>query len=172
MKNTREYILLSLLTAGALVLSIIESMIPFPFIAPGAKLGLPNMVTLSVIVVFGFKQGFTVAILRSVLFLLVAGNPVGFLYSVSGAILSSVIMYLVYKYLGRLFSLVGVSLFGALAHNTAQVFTAALILENMRILSYLPIMYIVGLFTGCFVGYASIFIIKNLKRQFEVLKWS
>jgi heptaprenyl diphosphate synthase len=172
MKNTREFVLLSLLTSMALVLSVLESMIPFPFVAPGAKLGLPNMVTLAVLVVFGFRRGMTIAILRTILFMLVAGNPVGFMYAVSGAFTSTIVMYFVYKYFSQYFSLVGVSLFGAFAHNTAQACVAALMLQNVRILYYLPIMYIVGIFTGCFVGYASIFIIKNLELKTNLVKWS
>ncbi|SHJ58810.1 heptaprenyl diphosphate synthase [Dethiosulfatibacter aminovorans DSM 17477] len=166
--NTREYIFLALLTTGALVLSILEGMIPLPFIAPGARLGLANMVILSVIVVFGFKKGLTVAILKSILVLLAVGNPIGFLYSISGAILSVVVMHLAYRYLSGCLSLIGVSVLGALAHNTAQVFVAAAVLENMKILTYLPVMYIVSLFTGCFVGYASIFIVGNLKKQISI----
>ena len=166
--NTREYIFLALLTTGALVLSVLEGMIPLPFIAPGARLGLSNIVVLSAIVVFGFKKGFTVAVLKSVLVLLVAGNPIGFIYSVTGAIVSTVVMYLSYRYLSGYLSLVGVSVLGAMAHNTAQVFVAALVLENIRILTYLPIMYIVSLFTGCFVGYSGSFVVENLKKQISI----
>ncbi len=172
MNRNRKIVFLSLLTAGALILSVIEGMIPFPFVAPGAKLGLPNMVTLSVIVIFGFKSGMTVAMLRSLLYLLIAGNVASFLYSFSGAIFSTLVMAFVYKFFKNYFSLVGVSIFGALAHNTAQVFVAALVVENLRVLTYLPILYIVSLFTGCFVGYTAIYIVKNLKKQFQILKWS
>ncbi len=172
MTRNRTLIFLALLTSGALVLSLIESMIPFPFIVPGAKLGLPNMITLSVIVIFGFKSGMTVAILRTILFLLVAGNVAAFLYAFSGALLSTVVMYGVYHFFGKQFSLIGISVFGAMAHNTGQVITAALVMENIRIMSYLPLMYLVSLFTGCFVGYAAILIVKNLNKQFEVLRWS
>lgn len=166
--NTREYIFLALLTAGALVLTILEGMIPLPFIAPGARLGLANMVVLSVIVVFGFKKGLTVAVLKSILVLLVAGNPIGFIYSISGAILSTIVMHLAFKYLNGYLSLIGVSVLGALSHNTAQVFVAAAVLENVKILTYLPVMYIMSLFTGCFVGYAGIFIVGNLKKQMSI----
>jgi heptaprenyl diphosphate synthase len=166
--NTREYVFLALLTAGALVLTILEGMIPLPFIAPGARLGLANMVVLSVIAVFGFKKGLTVAVLKSILVLLVAGNPIGFIYSISGAILSTIVMYLAFKYLNEYLSLIGVSVLGALSHNTAQVFVAAVVLENVKILTYLPVMYIMSLFTGCFVGYAAIFIVGNLKKQISI----
>lgn len=67
MNKTQRYIFLSLLTAAALILSIIEGMIPLPYIAPGAKLGLSNIVILSVVVVFGFKDAFLVVVIRSIL---------------------------------------------------------------------------------------------------------
>lgn len=167
MDRTKKYIFLALLTTGALVLSAIESMIPLPFIAPGAKLGLANMVILSVLVVFGFKSALYVSILRCFLFLMIAGNPVSFIYSISGGVFSVVIMFIIYKYFSKFFSLIGVSIFGAVAHNTAQIAAASIILENIKIFTYLPVMSIISLFTGCFVGYVSIYIVRYLK---EVVK--
>lgn len=41
---------LSLMVAMALSLSVIESLIPLPFIAPGVKLGISNIVILICIV--------------------------------------------------------------------------------------------------------------------------
>lgn len=165
MNKTKKFVFIALLTAGALILSIIESIIPLPFIAPGAKLGLANMITLSTLVVFGFRSAFFVSILRSLLFLLVIGNPVGFIYSTTGAIFSIIVMGIIYKLFSKYFSLVGVSVFGAIAHNTAQITVASIIMENLNIFSYLPVMCIVSLFTGCFVGITSIFITKNLQQS-------
>ncbi|MDU4571332.1 MAG: Gx transporter family protein, partial [Finegoldia magna] len=42
-----------ILTAVALVVSLIESMIPLPIVMPGAKLGLSNIVILTCLIVFG-----------------------------------------------------------------------------------------------------------------------
>ena len=44
MKKTSKMIYISLLVAQALVLSLLERMIPVPFITPGAKLGLANII--------------------------------------------------------------------------------------------------------------------------------
>ena len=41
----KNYLYIALLTAISLVLFLVEGLIPLPFIAPGAKLGLANIVT-------------------------------------------------------------------------------------------------------------------------------
>ncbi len=57
-----------------LALGIIESMMPVPFVAPGAKLGLSNMVILITLALFGFREAMTVGVLKSIVFTLVVGS--------------------------------------------------------------------------------------------------
>lgn len=167
MKNLKKLIFLSLLTAIGLILSIIESMMPVPFIAPGAKLGLSNMVILITLVLFGFKEALIVGVLKSIVLTLITGSISSFLYSVSGSILSCISMNLVYNYLSNVFSLIGVSILGAVAHNFGQVLVASLMMKNFRIFSYFPILLLTSLFTGYFVGLTSIFITENLNKSFD-----
>lgn len=165
MSSLKRYIFLSLLTAGAMILSIIEGMIPLPFIAPGAKLGLTNIVTLTVIVIFGFKDAMLVTILRCTLLMIVAGNPISFTYSIISGTLSVAAMFLSLKYFGKYFSLIGISVIGALTHNASQITVAALMFENIMMFTYLPILSLMSIFTGCFVGYTSIFASDNLNKN-------
>ena len=72
-------------------------------------------------------------------------------------------MFIILKYYSNVFSLIGVSIFGAIAHNTAQILVASLIMSNFKMFTYLPILLLTSLFTGYFVGLASKFISKNLK---------
>ena len=169
MKNLNKMIFISLLVAVGLALGVIESSIPLPIAMPGARLGLSNMVVLVTIVIFGFKDGIKVSMLKSLVLMLVTGSVSGFIYSFSGAVLSTIAMYIVYRYLSKIFSLIGVSIIGALAHNFAQVSVASLILFNLRIYTYLPFLMIMSLFTGYFVGLSSKMIIKNLKRNYRFL---
>lgn len=170
MTKLQRYIFLSLLTAGAMILSIIESMIPLPYIAPGAKLGLTNIVTLTVIVVFGFKDALLVTVLRCVLLMMVAGNPISFIYSIFSGIMSVLVMSFGCKYLNKIFSLIGISVLGAMTHNASQITVAAIMFENIMIYTYLPIMSLISIFTGCFVGYTSIFTTDNLNKNLTKLK--
>lgn len=164
MNKTQRYIFLSLLTSAALILSIIEGMIPLPYIAPGAKLGLSNIVIMTAIVVFGFKDALLIVIIRSILLMLIATNPITFIYSISSGIVSTIVMSLSYKYLGNKISLIGISVLGAMAHNTTQVTVAAILFSTINLYYYLPILSLVSIFTGCFVGYTSIFVTDNLER--------
>jgi len=165
MSKLKRYVFLSLLTAGAMILSIIEGMIPLPFIAPGARLGLANIVTLTVIVIFGFKDSLLVVILRCILMMFVAGNPISFIYSITSGLTSVIIMYISLKYTGKYFSLIGISVLGAMTHNASQITVAAIMFENLSMYTYLPIMSLVSIFTGCFVGYTSIYITRNLNKN-------
>ena len=167
MKKLNKMIFLSLLVSIGLALSVLESAIPLPITVPGAKLGLSNMVILITLVLFGFKEGLIVGVLKSIVFVLVTGSISSLFYSLSGAILSCFAMYFVYKFFSKIFSLIGVSIFGAVAHNIAQVTVASLMMNNSRIYSYLPILLLMSLFTGYFVGLSSIYISSNLEKNFK-----
>lgn len=168
MKRLNKMVFISLLVSIGLALSVLESSIPLPIALPGARLGLSNMVVLVTIVIFGFKDGIKVGMLKSSVLMLVTGSISSFIYSFSGAILSCIIMYIVYKHFSKIFSLIGVSIFGALAHNFAQVSVASAMLNNIRIYSYLPLLMLLSLFTGYFVGLTSIYIVDNLRKNFTV----
>ncbi len=164
MNKTHRYIFLSLMTAAAMILSIIEGMIPLPYIAPGAKLGLSNIVILSVLVIFGVKDALLVVIIRSILLMLVATNPITFIYSILSGLVSTFVMSLGCRYFDNYFSLIGISVLGAMAHNTTQVTVAAMLFTTLNLYYYLPVLSLVSIFTGCFVGYTAIFVTDNLEK--------
>lgn len=165
MKNTRTMIFMALLVGLAVIISLFESMIPLPFIAPGAKLGLSNIVILTTLIVFGFRQAMVVACMKSVLLMLITGSVSSMFFSLAGAILATIAMHLVYTYLSRVFSLIGVSIFGALAHNTGQLTVAYFLMRNPYIYAYLSVLVLTGLFTGCFVGLSTRFVAPVLQRH-------
>lgn len=172
MKGIKRMIFLSLLVSIGLALSLFESMMPLPFIAPGAKLGLSNMVILITLVVFGFKEALTVGVLKSIIFTLATGSVTSLFYSLSGSVLSCILMYIINHRFSNIFSLIGVSIFGAVVHNFGQVLVASMMMNNIRIFSYLPILLLTSLFTGYFVGLTSKFAVKNLKSSFDNIFYS
>jgi heptaprenyl diphosphate synthase len=169
MKKLNKMIFISILVSIGLALSVLESAIPLPIAMPGARLGLSNMVVLVTLIVFGFKDGIRVSVLKSTVLMLITGSISSFIYSLSGAILSSIMMYIAFRFFSRVFSLIGVSIIGALSHNFAQVSVASAMMNNLRIYTYLPFLMLMSLFTGYFVGLTSIYIVKNLKRNFRTL---
>ncbi len=150
--DLKKMIFLSLLVSAGLVLSIIENMIPLPIPVPGVKLGLVNVVFLIALVLFGFKEAITVVIVRAITMAIATGNISGLIYSLPSSVMSTIIMAIVYKRFSKYFSVIGVSLFGAITFNLIQICIASLIMQNVKIFVYLPIMSLTSIFTGCFVG--------------------
>ena len=169
MKKLNKMIFLSILVSIGLALSVLESAIPLPIAMPGARLGLSNIVVLVTIIIFGFKEGIIVSMLKSIVLVLVTGSISSFIYSFSGAVLSCIVMYIAYKLFSNIFSLMGVSILGALTHVTAQITVASLMMNNLRIYTYLPFLMLVSIFTGYFVGLSSTYIVKNLRANVRVL---
>ena len=155
MKQTRDLVLLSLLVALAIALRGLESLIPNPL--PWLRLGLANMMTLLAMLLFGFKAACLLTVLRVVIASILFGyflSPTFFLSVVAG-IVSAAAMGVMLRYGGRVFSPVGVSVVGAVAHNAAQVATAyVLIIRHAEIFYLLPLLSLLGIVTGCFNGWA------------------
>ena len=161
--DTRKFVQIATLTSLGIALHITEAYIPNPLIvlAPGAKLGLANIIALVTLVLFGLKYGLLVNVLRCLLGGLIVGSVMSMMYSVSGAIVSTFSMWIAYKYLSRFFSLIGVSLLGAVGHNIAQLVIASLLINNAHIFIYLPVMMLVSIFTGSFIGLTAIYVLKR-----------
>ena len=79
--NTRKNVILALLTTTALMLSYIESLIPFFLGVPGMKLGLANLAVVFCIYQFGLKEAALLNFMRIVLSGLLFGNMFSILFS-------------------------------------------------------------------------------------------
>ena len=168
--KTKRLTLLSLMVGYSLILYIIESYIPNPLIAlfPGAKLGLTNIITLTSLVIFGLKDTFIIITVRVILSSIFSGPLSYLLFSMGGAYLSLILMYIIYKANG--FSIIGISIIGAIGHNIGQLIVASMIVENILTVGYLPFMLITSLITGFFVGVVSkycIVIIRNIVKKID-----
>ena len=155
---------LSMLSAVAIILSILESIIPF-FYIPGIKIGLANIIIFATLYLYGSKEAFYVSILRIIVvgFLRTGLFSSTFLFSISGAIFSLIIMILLKK--TNLFSIIGISIAGSIFHSIGQLCMAFIIIKNMSIYMYLPVMLILSVITGLFTGYMSKEIVKLFKKN-------
>ncbi len=160
----KKPITLSLLISFALVISLFENTIPIPIPVPGVKLGLSNIVLLVTLVIYGLKEALLVGLVKSFLMFLLSGRLSSLPYSFTGTILALISMYLAYKYLSKWLSLIGVSEIGALFFNLGQLMAASIILNNFKILYYLPLINLMGIVTGYIVGLTSGFISQRLKK--------
>lgn len=167
MHNTRRMVLLALLIAMASVLHVVESWIPLPLPVPGIKLGLANIVSLIVIVNFGWRDAIYVAMLRVLLASLFGGIFLGpaFAMSASGALGSTTVMAYVYFYWHPKFSLLGISIIGAVVHNVVQITVAALLVWSINLLWYLPYLVLFALPTGLATGLTTIYFVAKAPKQ-------
>ena len=167
--KVQKMALLGVLTAGAIVIAILESFIPSIGI-PGVKLGLANIIILVTLYELGIWEAASINLLRVLVVSLVRGTflSMGFLMSLTGCVMSLGIMILFYLLL-KWFSIVGVSVMGAIFHVTGQILIAMLYLGTAYIVLYLPIIAISAIITGVFVGIVARLIIKTgiIKKQRE-----
>lgn len=164
MTKTRKLTLLSILIAQALVLHIIEGMLPVPMPVPGVKLGLANIITFITIILFGIKEALIVVVGRTFLGSLLGGTFLTFLFSLSGGLLSTLMMAWVYKRGGKLFSIPSISILGAVFHNIGQIAVASMVIANINLFFYLPVLIFSGVTTGLFIGLIVQFAHKPIKR--------
>lgn len=163
MTKTKKLALLSILLAFALALHIFERSLPIPMIAPGVKLGLANIITLLIIIMFGFKEAALVVFMRTFLGAIFGGGFLAFLFSLSGGLLSTIIMALMYKKFSKYFSIMAISTIGAIFHNIGQITVASFVIENINLFYYLPVLLFSGIITGIFIGLVVQFLLKPLE---------
>ena len=171
--KVQKMALLGILTAGAIVIAILESFIPSIGI-PGVKLGLANIVILIILYELGVVEAIIVNLLRVLVVGFVRGTflSMGFLMSLTGAVFSLGIMILFYLLIKK-FSIIGVSVIGAIFHVFGQILIAMLFLGTAYIVLYLPIIAISAIITGVFVGIVAKLIINTgvIKKQREKYKF-
>ncbi len=155
---------LSILTAVAIVLNIFENYLPMPFIAPGAKIGLANIVTMICIMSISYKDTFLIMITRIILGAIFGGGLSGFIYSISGGVLSFIFMVIVKEIFKNKISPIGISVTGAVFHNVGQVIVAIIIIKNILLINYLPVLIVIGTISGTFIGYLTIYFNNHLKK--------
>jgi heptaprenyl diphosphate synthase len=153
---------MGLLLATALILSYIESLIPFFFGVPGMKLGLPNMAIVMALYMFGWKEAIVINVFRIVISGFLFGNMYGILFSLSGAVISFIAM-LIIKSTDR-FSMTGTSIIGGVFHNIAQILVAAFVVKTSGIIYYMPVLIIAGVITGFINGTIASQVMTHLRR--------
>ena len=163
MTNTKRIVLSAVLVSLALAFSYMERFIPLQMLIPlpGVKLGLANVVTLIALYLLGTKSAFAILILRCFLGSLFGGGITGFLFSITGGLLSMTVMALCKN--APLFSVYGVSILGAAAHNIGQILAAMVLMHSVYIGMYLSYLLVVALFTGFATGAACAGVLRILK---------
>lgn len=150
--KTRDLVRSALLVSAALALSYLERFIPLQLLVPlpGVKLGLANLVTMFALYFLDTKQGFLILVVRCVLGSTFGGGLSGLAMSLTGGILAYGTMAEAKRI--PIFSVYGVSVLGAAAHNLGQVLAAAVMMGTMFTFYYLPFLLAVAIGVGMITG--------------------
>lgn len=156
-KNKREGYL-AVLVLIALYFSLLENIIPKPF--PWMKIGLSNLATIIALEKFDKKMAFEVVGLRIIIQGLMLGTlftPGFFVSLISGSISTGVMVFL-YNFRKNL-SLLAISSFSAVVHNTVQLFVVYFLMfrnvdvYSKSIMTFVLMFLALGWCSGMVTGY-------------------
>lgn len=160
--KTREITELGLILAIAFVLSYLEFCLPVLVPVPGVKLGLANIATIYILYRYTPWKAFIFMMIRVFLTSLLFSGFQTFFFGLTGGILSIAFMLPAIKC--KRFSVLGISMLGAIAHNFGQILVACIVMSNTNIFYYLPFLIVSGLVSGFLVGYLAFLLLKKLHR--------
>lgn len=144
---------LALYAAAATILFVLERLIPNPL--PWLRLGLANTVTVVVLLRHGAKAALAVLALRTGLAAFFAGTFIGpqFILAAAGGAASLGVMVLASRLGGRIWSALGISILGAVAHALAQLAVVGVVFGvGAGVRSLLPVFLAISLCTGSVIG--------------------
>lgn len=159
--NAKRVALSGIMLALALIVALLESMIP-PIVPmlPYAKLGLTNVVLLACFLLVGVWEGYVVLVIKCVLSAVYAGNMAMLLWSLPSALVAYTAMVLLHR--TKLFSVTGLSVTGGMLHNFTQILVATIVVGK-SVFFYLPYMLLAGGVAGLVTGVICHFAVNGLK---------
>lgn len=146
----KKVALAGLFLAHALIVSLLESLIP-PLVPalPYAKLGLANAVLLACFLLVGAGEGFVVLLLKCLLAAVFSGNFAALAWSVPASLAAYAVMIAMCK--ARIFSITAVSAVGGAVHNAVQI-AVGMAAAGAAVAVYLPYMLLAGAVAGVVTG--------------------
>lgn len=150
--KTQKIALLGILSAQALALSFIENLLPaMPFLPPGVKLGLSNIVTMFTAGTMGLLPALAVTLIKS-LFVLLTRGVTAFFMSFGGGFLSTVAMCLMIRFVKDKSGFVGVAVVSAVCHNIGQLAVSIIVTKTTAFVYYAPVLLLSGVVMGIITG--------------------
>ncbi len=170
--NIKKITLSAILIVLALALSLAERLLPIGAIVPvpGIRLGLANIVTMLALFYMGTSGAVVILVARCIIAALFSG-VMSLLFSLSGGLLALFTMLLVMQWMNRAFSIFGISIAGAAAHNTGQILAASLLLGENLIFTYLPVLLLTGIATGILTAAASGLLFTKLEKNGTISRY-
>ncbi len=162
--STKKLAELSMLTAAALIVFIVELRFPDILPIPGVKLGLANIFTVYAVYRFRAKEVLLMVLTRVTLGSIFSSNLSAMIYSMAGALMCLAGMLLVRKIIPVKYIWL-CSIIGAMLHNTGQIIIAVLMMRSLAVLPFYPILLTAGCIAGAFTGVCAQLILNRVPRE-------
>ena len=162
--KTKQIVLTGLFFAIALVLAIMENMLPpVPVPVPGVKFGLSNIAVMFALFFLTKSQAYTIAILKAMFVAMTRGLTAGLL-SLSGGLISLTVKVVLLILFKDRISYLAISIAGAIAHNLGQFAAISFIYTGFYMLAYLPVLMVSGIVAGIVTATLLRFILPAFKK--------
>lgn len=160
-KKTRHFVYLTLLSAMAITLNLIESIYIGSF-SFGIRIGLANIIALLTIHLLGIKEMIVVNLMRVVIGNLLRGLIFGstFWISLGGVTLSSIMIIVLYKMHA---SMMFTSILSSIAHSVGQVIIVMLFYNQPAIVAILPYLLLGSIPMGILTGFTAKLVLDRIK---------
>lgn len=158
MVNVKKLTHLSLFLCISLILHYVESLLPPIIPVPGVKVGLANVITLILCILYGKKEAFSVLMARVLIASLFFGSVIQFLYSAFGGVCAFLVIALFFKKGGGIWY---ISALSAFIHNAAQLAVAVMLTKTPFLWWYIFPLTFFGVISGIFIGVVADIVSKN-----------
>jgi len=171
LEEARRQTFLALFTALAVALHTLEALLPSP--APWFRPGFANILTVTVLLIYGGRAAWSLTLARigiGALFLGTIFTP-GFFLSLSGGVAAVGVMSFAAAASGRRLGPVGVSALGATAHAFGQLLAARfLIVQHDGLWLLLPYFLLFSLVVGSVNGLIASFLVERMEEVLPLSK--
>ena len=169
--NIRKLTLLSMLSAIALTIFMVEAQIPPLTPIPGIKMGLANIITVFTVFAIGPRDAAAVLFARIFLGAVFAGNFSTIFYSGAGGLCAILVTILSRKLLTKQ-QLWIAGVLGAIAHSIGQMAMAVFITQTVGLVAYLPVMIGASIVSGSFTGLCAQYLVNRGNLWKIISKWT
>lgn len=168
--NVKKIATYGMLIAVGAAIYVLENYAPFPVPIPGARWGFSNMVIVYALSSTSLSWLLALTIGKSLIGSLLGGTFLAptFLMGFVGSIASTIVMYLSFLLMRKYTGLIFHSVLGALMNNLVQVLIGIQIVNSWAIMSYLPYMEIIGIFSGITNAIIAGVLTKRIKNEGKV----
>ncbi|MBR5452450.1 MAG: Gx transporter family protein [Clostridia bacterium] len=157
LSRTQRIAYAGIFAAAAMIVSYLEGFLPVGQLlgVPGLKLGLANILVAIAYFSLDAVSAASISFVRIVVSALLFGSVTSFVFSLFGGILSFAVLVLLGRQYKKSIGLIGISVLSAAAHNIGQMLAAALVMREISVFMYLPVLLIFSVPCGTVTGILS-----------------